>query len=147
VPFSPSRNGWIWPGAAWWLRSLAPREAPRILVSNANVRTIGTFWSRTGAMLAYLPRTCQGERAASGSRCGRRYRRGAAATSRRSVRQRRRNANVRGAHIKVAGMTTNAHSCRNEYFIRVHIYAWTGMLTYGLLDLVRDHRVSFSAIS
>jgi len=40
-----------------------------------------------------------------------------------------------------------SRSCRNEYFIRVHIYAWTGMLTHGLLDLVRDHRVSFSAIS
>jgi len=40
-----------------------------------------------------------------------------------------------------------SRSCRNEYFIRVHIHAWTGMLTHGLLDLVRDHRVSFSAIS
>jgi hypothetical protein len=28
------------------------RQAPRILVSNANVRTIGDFLGRTGAMLA-----------------------------------------------------------------------------------------------
>ena len=41
VPFGCSRNGRIWPGAAPCLRSLAPRLAPRDLVSDANVRMLG----------------------------------------------------------------------------------------------------------
>jgi len=44
VPLRGSDNGWMWPGVARYLRSLAPRLAPRNLVSNANVqwfRTIG----------------------------------------------------------------------------------------------------------
>jgi hypothetical protein len=42
VPFSWNDNRWTWPGVAPYLRSLAPSLAPRDLVSNANVRTIGT---------------------------------------------------------------------------------------------------------
>jgi hypothetical protein len=41
VPFRCSDNGWTWPGAALCLWSLAPRLAPRDLVSNANVRIPG----------------------------------------------------------------------------------------------------------
>ena len=40
--FASGDNGWTWPGVAPCLRSLAPRLAPRDLVSTANVRTIGT---------------------------------------------------------------------------------------------------------
>jgi len=42
VPFDRSGNGWRWPGAALRLRSLAPRLAPRGLVSNTNVRMPGS---------------------------------------------------------------------------------------------------------
>lgn len=41
VLFGCSRNGRIWPGVAPCLRSLAPRLAPRDLVSDANVRMLG----------------------------------------------------------------------------------------------------------
>ena len=40
VPFSCSDYGWTWPGVAQCLRSLAPRLAPRDLVSGANVRML-----------------------------------------------------------------------------------------------------------
>ena len=33
-----SENGWMWTDAAWCLWSLAPRLAPRKIVSRANVR-------------------------------------------------------------------------------------------------------------
>ena len=42
VPFGCSENGWKWPGVALCLWSLAPRPAPRNLVSNANVRMLRT---------------------------------------------------------------------------------------------------------
>jgi len=42
VPFDRSGNGWRWPGAALCLWSLAPRLAPRDLVSSANVRMPGS---------------------------------------------------------------------------------------------------------
>jgi len=38
VPFSGSDNGLMWPDVALYLRSLAPRLAPRNIVSSANVR-------------------------------------------------------------------------------------------------------------
>ena len=38
VPLGRTRNGWMWPGTALHLPSLAPRYAPRGLVSDANVR-------------------------------------------------------------------------------------------------------------
>jgi hypothetical protein len=43
VPFSCGNNGWMWPDVAVCLWSLAPRLAPRNLVSGANVRTIRTW--------------------------------------------------------------------------------------------------------
>ena len=42
VPFHCSGNGWMWPGVALRLWSLAPSLAPRKLVSSANVQTAGT---------------------------------------------------------------------------------------------------------
>jgi len=47
VPFRHYENGWRWPEVALCLCSLAPRLAPRSLVSCANVRTIkarGHLW-------------------------------------------------------------------------------------------------------
>ena len=41
VPFCGSDNGWAWPDVALCLWSLAPRSAPRDLVSKANVRRPG----------------------------------------------------------------------------------------------------------
>jgi hypothetical protein len=38
VPFGYSENGWMWPGVALRLWSLAPSLAPRNIVSSANVR-------------------------------------------------------------------------------------------------------------
>ena len=43
VTFGCGDYGWTWPGAALCLRSLAPRLAPRNLVSNANAQTIDTL--------------------------------------------------------------------------------------------------------
>ena len=40
VPFRWSDNGWMWPGVALRLWSLAPSLAPRDLVSGANVRIL-----------------------------------------------------------------------------------------------------------
>lgn len=40
VPFGCTDNGWMWPDVALCLRSLAPRLAPRNLVSVANVRML-----------------------------------------------------------------------------------------------------------
>ena len=38
MPLRNSENGWMWPGVALWLWSLAPSLAPRNTVSSANVR-------------------------------------------------------------------------------------------------------------
>ena len=43
VPFGCGENGWNWPGVALCLWRLAPRLAPRHLVSNANAQTIDTL--------------------------------------------------------------------------------------------------------
>ena len=42
VAFSCTDSGWTWPGVAQYLPTLAPRLAPRNLVSFANVRTYRT---------------------------------------------------------------------------------------------------------
>ena len=40
----------------------------------------------------------------------------------------------------------NACSCRNEYFIRAHIYVRSGILTSRFLSLADDHRTAFSIV-
>jgi hypothetical protein len=40
MPLGRTGSGCMWPDAALHLRSLAPRQAPRDLVSNANVRML-----------------------------------------------------------------------------------------------------------
>jgi hypothetical protein len=57
-------------------------------------------------------------------------------------------AGPRGAAVAMFGHTGLCMLiCRNEYFIRAHIYALTSILIHGLLDLIRDHRVSFPLLS
>ena len=46
VPSRCTGNGWMWPGVARCRWSLAPRQAPRVLVSNANVGMFGISGGR-----------------------------------------------------------------------------------------------------
>jgi hypothetical protein len=39
-----------------------------------------------------------------------------------------------------------SRTCRNEGVTCKYIYTLTGILTHGLLDLVRDHQLSFITI-
>ena len=41
---------------------------------------------------------------------------------------------------------TNVRICRNEYFIRAHIYALPRILTHDSLDLINDRRAAFSTV-
>ena len=61
VPSGRSENGWTWLGMALCLWSLAPRQAPRVLVSNANVRI-----PRRAVPLRRRPPPRQNPRAAAG---------------------------------------------------------------------------------